>query len=82
MGSYGSWYSIDTNSTTASMYLHIQNASTLQTVDVTWKDPLDDMISKLNELIFRLAVATSGEGICSSISGKTADPAVRDELVL
>jgi len=82
MRSYGKWFSIDTNSTTASMYLHIRNASALQTVDVTWKDPTDDMISKLNELIFRLAVATSGQGISSSISGKTADPAGRDELVL
>lgn len=82
MGSYGSWYSIDTNSTTASMYLHVQNASTLQTVDVTWKDPLDDMISKLNELIFRLAVATSSQGVSSPISGDTADPAGRDARVL
>lgn len=82
MGSYGSWHNIDTDSTTASMYLHIQNASSLQTVDVTWKDPTDDMISKLNELIFRLAVATSSQGISSPISGKTADPAGRDERVL
>ncbi|GAB7334869.1 hypothetical protein MBLNU13_g06767t2 [Cladosporium sp. NU13] len=82
MSSYGSWYSIDTNSTTASMYLHIHNASSLQTFDVTWKDPTDDMISKLNELIFRLAVATSSQGISSPISGKTADPAGRDERVL
>lgn len=82
MGCYGAWHSIDTNSTTASMYLHIENASSLQTVDVTWKDPTDDMISKLNELIFRLAVATSSQGISSPISGKTADPAGRDEQVL
>ena len=61
MRSYGKWFSIDTKSTTANMYLHIRNASALQTVDVTWRDSTDDMIFKLNELIFRLAVATSGD---------------------
>jgi hypothetical protein len=82
MKSYGYYYSIDTDSTTASMYLHIRNASSLQTADVTWTDPTDDMISKLTELIFRLAVTTSNQGVSSPISGKTADPAGRDERVL
>lgn len=78
----GPWYTLNTNSTIASVYLRGRNASVLTKSDMYWADPTDDMISMLQELAFRTAVVTSSEGPTDSMSGKEADPAGFDWSVI
>lgn len=60
--SYG--YDIDTNGTGTlpSMYVRGADPSAMVTGDLTWDDPMSDMISMLQELTFRTAVVTTRQG--------------------
>jgi hypothetical protein len=55
----GGWYSLDTTSPVSSQYLRAPNATAIESVDVTWDNPMADMILMANELAFRTAHAIS-----------------------
>lgn len=48
-----------TTAAAASGYLRSPNASAIASYDVTWDDPMEDMILMANELAFRTAYTTS-----------------------
>lgn len=55
----GGWYSLDTTSPVSSQYLRAPNASAIESFDITWGDPMEDMILMANEPAFRTAHAIS-----------------------
>lgn len=74
----GSYYKVSTTAASSSQYLRAPNASALSTYDVTWDDPMADMILMANELAFRTAVTTStlapgGVSILATLHHSKAD---------
>lgn len=57
----GGWYSVKTSNPVASQYLLAPNASAITTADISWQDPMDDLVLMANELAFRTAFATTTE---------------------
>lgn len=57
----GGWYAIRATNPIASTYLRAPNASAITGAEVTWADPMDDMILMAHELAFRTALTTSSE---------------------
>lgn len=55
----GDWSSVRTNSSSALVYLDIDTYLTLDTEDVKWSDPIDDMIAMIEELSLRTAIVTT-----------------------
>lgn len=55
----GGWYAVKTSNPVASQYLLTPNASAITTADISWQDPMDDLVLMANELAFRTAFATT-----------------------
>ncbi|KAK3699974.1 hypothetical protein LTR37_016218 [Vermiconidia calcicola] len=55
----GGWYSLETTTSSSSQYLRAANASAIATYEVTWEDPMEDMVKMANELAFRTAYTTT-----------------------
>ena len=53
------WLRIRPVGDTALSYLHSPNETGIGSFDVTWQDPIDDMITMIRELSLRVAVATT-----------------------
>jgi hypothetical protein len=61
MSHVGGWDSIDTfdGDIVSSTYLRAETAEDLQSYNVTWADPIDDIIAMAHELTLRAAIATT-----------------------
>lgn len=55
----GFWEAVRTNSSSGQVYIDVANATMLNTLDVMWTDPIDDMISMIQELSLRTAIRTT-----------------------
>ena len=59
INSDGPWNSVRTNKSSALVYIDVANATMLSSLDVQWNDPIDDMISMIQELSLRTAIVTT-----------------------
>jgi hypothetical protein len=71
---------LETNSTNVSLYMREGNTTSIAAYDVYWADPIDDMISMLQELTFRTTV--SPKELTDFITGETRDPSGPDTSVI
>lgn len=59
MEASGFWSTVRTNDSSPLVYIDVPNSTALNTLDVKWTDPTDDMISMIQELSLRTAIATT-----------------------
>jgi hypothetical protein len=69
---------VATNSTIAGIYMRGRDTSSLSTYDVYWTDPIDDMISMLQELTFRATVMRSSQGVFDPFTREINEPSGLD----
>lgn len=67
----GGWYAVKTSNPVASQYLLAPNASAITTADVSWQDPMDDLVLMANELAFRTAFTMTTE-VVGNVSRNSA----------
>ena len=80
---YNDLYILMEGSMASGQYINGQDASEWMTADVTWTDPMEDILSMLRELTFRLAVTSSSNGFLLPSLNAThfVEPTAHDSLI-